>query len=150
MKRTLLLPLALLITLPLVALDAGTAEASIKRSVSYDFTRVWPAAVRFLRIDEGHKIIEKDASTGYVLFEVAQDNRLFRGALEIIRTTDDDGRKTVQLVLRISERPSYVVALKMDKLLAKLRSELGSPLPPPAKPVEPAPPSKTKGKQKAR
>jgi hypothetical protein len=122
---------------------AGAAWALSEKTVLYDFDRVWPAAVRFLRVDEGLAITEKDAEAGYVLFELREEGKKFPGALELIRTTAGD-REAIQLVLRIEDRPDYVEQGILGRLEAKLRKELGEPPPvvkkrPPAPPQEPAP-----------
>lgn len=109
------------------------AEASNQTSeeVSHPFERVWPAAVRFIRIDAGHPIDEKDAQNGYILFTYKHEGREFRGALEVIRIRDEQGRDAVRLVLRIDSRPSYLERAMLKRLVRKLREELGRPPPPP-------------------
>src|SRR5690606_21975579 len=61
------------------------AAAKSQKKLRYTYEQVWPAALRFLRVDEGFTIVEKDAEAGYVLFEVAEDGKRFRGSLEIVR-----------------------------------------------------------------
>ena len=97
---------------------------------------MWPAALRFLRIDEGHKLVEKDGEAGYVIFDLSDDGKSFRGSLELIRV-EDDGRPGVRIVVHIEDRPSYMESGLLRRLLAKLRTELGAPAPirPPAKPA---------------
>lgn len=119
---------------------AAPAAAKTSRRASYDYERVWPAAVRFLRIDEGLKLVEKDADAGYVLFELEEEGKTFRGALEIIRRKDSVGRDAVELVLHIEDRPSYMEYGILDRLMDKLRTELGQPKrPPPREPKKPEP-----------
>jgi len=119
----------LLLTLP--GLGGGDADAKSHKDATYAFEQVWPAAIRFLRIDEKLRIVEKDAESGYVLFEMRDDRKLFQGALEIVRTVDPKGRRSVRLVLRIEDRPSYMEAGILKRLAFKLRDELGAPAPPP-------------------
>ena len=121
----------------LTAVGAGGAEGKTEREASYSFEQVWPTAVRHLRIEEGFTIVEKDAEVGYVMFEVREDGKVFSGVLEVVRQKDSSGRPAVRLVLRIGERPSYMEAGVLDRMLAKLRQEHGDPPPP-----EPAPPTK--------
>jgi hypothetical protein len=99
---------------------------------------VWPTAVRFLRIDEGLKIVEKDADTGYVLFELAEEGKVFTGSVEVIRRQDDSERDAVELIVRIRDRPSYMEHAILNRMLLKIRDELGHPKAPPKK----APPKK--------
>jgi hypothetical protein len=112
------------------------AAARSEKTVAYPVARVFPAAVRFLRVDEGVTLTEKDADAGYVLFELAQDGKVFPGALEMI-AAESSGRPAVRLVLRVEDRPSYVEQAMLERLERKLRSELGSE-PPVVKPAPPA------------
>lgn len=131
------LPLALLLLLTASLLAPGTAESKTTRKVSHSYDRVWPTAVRFLRIDEGLKIIEKDPDTGYVLFELADEGKKFPGSVEVIRRQDSQERDAVELIVRIQKRPSYMEHAILDRLLLKIREELGSPKDPPKKPAPP-------------
>jgi hypothetical protein len=141
MKTVVAVALVLAIT---VTSLAGAAWALSEKTVLYGFDRVWPAAVRFLRVDEGLTVTEKDAETGYVLFELREEGKRFPGALELIRTTVGE-REAIQLVLRIEDRPDYVEQGILARLETKLRKELGEPppavkkRPPPAPAPEPAP-----------
>ena len=129
---------ALSIVVALVA-GAGSAAAKTERSASYSFEQVWPTAVRHLRVDEGFTIVEKDADVGYVVFEVKEEGKAFSGTLEVVRQKDQAGRAAVRLVLRIGDRPAYMEAGVLDRMLDKLRKEYGEPPDPPA---EPRPPRK--------
>ncbi len=125
-----------------IGLTAATASAKSERTATYSYERVWPAAVRFLRIDEGHSVTEKDLEAGYVIFDLSDDGKIFRGTLELIRV-EDDGRPGVRMVVHIEDRPSYMESGLLRRLLAKLRNELGAPdRSRPAPPPKPAPPAK--------
>ena len=128
----------LALVLALCAVAPGSAAARSEKTVVYAAAKVFPAAVRFLRVDEGVTITEKDADAGYVMFELAQDGKTFPGALELV-VTESSGRAAVRLVLRIEDRPSYVEVAMLERLERKLRAELGSEAPVPPKPA-PAPP----------
>ena len=114
-----------------VALAAGVAEAKTERTIMYSFEQVWPTAVRHLRVEEGFTILEKDVDVGYVMFEVKEEGKVFSGALEVVRQKDSTGRPSVRLVLRIGDRPAYMEAGVLDRMMAKLREEHGDPPPPP-------------------
>jgi hypothetical protein len=126
--------------LALLALVAAIAHADTARSVSYPYDRVWPAAIRFLRVDLKLKIIEKDADAGYVLFELVDDGKSFQGSLQLSRAKDPDRREATRLALKIAGRPSYVEDELLLKLERKLKEELGDPAPAPPAPT-PAPPA---------
>jgi hypothetical protein len=98
---------------------------------------VWPTALRFLVVDERVKVVEKDADAGYVLFELKDDGKIYRGSLEVL-TVVRDRRTSVRFVLQIEDRPDWLEVAMLTRLERKLRSELGSPAPPPTKdPKEP-------------
>jgi hypothetical protein len=138
------LPAAAAATLALFLL-LPVAQARSEREASYPFERAWPTAVRFLRIDEGFSIIERDPDSGYVLFELKDDGRTFTGSMEVVRTEDDAGRRAVRIVLRIADRPAYMERGILERLARKLRADLGDPAPPPEPPEEKEPPSKKDG-----
>lgn len=116
---------------------AGSAYARSEKTLAYQRDQAWPAAVRFLRIEAKLKIIEKDADAGFVIFEYREDNKTFRGSLEVIDIVKD-GRKLVRFVITIEDRPSWVEVEMLTRLERKLRAELGNPAPAPS-PKEPPP-----------
>jgi hypothetical protein len=131
---------ALAASLAMIAGAAAPAFARSEKTVAYRRDQVWPTAVRFLVVDEHVKVTEKDADAGYVMFELRDDGKTFRGALEVM-TVVRDGRTLVRFVLQIEDRPSWLELAMLARLEIKLRAELGSPSPPPS-PPEPAPPAK--------
>ena len=123
-----------------VAVIAGGAAPALARSektLAYLRDQVWPTAVRFLVVDEHAKVTEKDAEAGYVLFELRDDGKTFRGSLEVV-TVVRDGRTVVRFVLQIEDRPSWLELAMLARLETKLRVELGSPSPAPTRPDPPA------------
>src|SRR5690606_16391007 len=112
--------LALAAGLALVVLSSSPAVARSERTVSHPIARVWPTAVRFLAVDERLAIIDKDAEAGYVVFELSSKGKSFRGSLELVTITDDDGRDAVRLVIVIDGRPIYTESGLLDRLLDKL------------------------------
>lgn len=132
----------------LVSLGAAprAAEARTARIYSYPLEQVWPAALRFLRLDEGGTIVEKDAEAGYVVFELAPEGHdepksRIVGTLELARTQDDDGRQATKALLHLRNRPSYREQAMLERLARKLLDELGDPADPPS------PPAHTPGKK---
>jgi hypothetical protein len=119
----------------------STATARSEKTLAYLREQVWPTAVRFLVVDEHLKVTEKDAEAGFVTFELRDDGKTFRGALEVM-TIVRDGRTLVRFVLQIEDRPSWIELGMLKRLEAKLRAELGSPAPEPSPPAAPEPPKK--------
>lgn len=134
--RSLVVAAVLLLTVP--------AHAKTSRDLSYAYDRVWPALVRFLRVDERLKVTEKDADAGYVLFDLVDGKKTFPGAAELSKTTDELGRPSVRLSIKITDRPAYIEAGIADRFAEKIHEELGEPAPPPAAAAPPpdAPPEK--------
>jgi hypothetical protein len=111
-------------------LASSTAYARSEKTLAYPRDPAWAAAVRFVRVDAGLKVIEKDNDAGYVIFEYSEDKKTFRGSLEVIEVVKD-GRKLVRFVMTIEDRPSWVEIELLTKLERKLRAELGTPAPAP-------------------
>ena len=115
-----------------VALTAVAPAAAVARSekqVGYSAEKVWPAAVRFLRVDAGLTVTEKDQAAGYVLFELREEGKVFPGSLELVVVDE-----AVRVVITIADRPAYIETAMLAKLERKLRAELGGPAPSTPKP----------------
>jgi hypothetical protein len=126
----------LLASVLVAALSTGAAARSDK-TLAYPRDAVWPAAVRFIVVDERLKVTDKDGEAGYVLFELREEGKTFRGSLEVT-TVVIDGRTLVRFIVQIEDRPTWIEIAMLARLERKLRAELGSPSPPPSKPREPA------------
>ena len=124
----------------LLVLAIRKADARSEKTLAYSRDQAWPAAVRFLVVDERVKVTDKDENAGYVLFELRDDGKTFRGSLELI-VVDIDDRRLVRFVAQIQDRPSYLEVKMLERLEHKLRVELGSPSPEPT-PHKPADPPK--------
>jgi hypothetical protein len=111
-------------------LATSSAYARSEKTLAYPRDPAWSAAVRFIRVNAGLKVIEKDAEAGYVIFEFKEDKKTFRGSLELIEVVKD-GRKLVRFVITIEDRPQWVEVELLTKLERKLRAELGAPAPTP-------------------
>ena len=93
-------------------------------------SNVWAAAVRFLRVDRGCPIREKDEAAGYVLFDYAEGGKSYHGALELVPLTDDDGRVSTQVSLSLTGLPKRFEGALLDGLATKVRDERGpAPMP---------------------
>jgi hypothetical protein len=124
-----------------LALAAGQVPMAFARSektLAYPREQVWPTAVRFLVVDEHVKVTEKDPDAGFVTFELRDEGKTYRGALEVV-SVQRDGRAEVRFVLQIEDRPSWLEIAMLRRLEAKLHVELGSPIPPPSPPEREAP-----------
>src|SRR5258706_9806630 len=107
--------------LVLIALLATPAFGKTHRDFQRGSDQVWPALLRFLRVDEKLKITEKDAAAGYILFEVVDGKRTFVGSAELAKLADDETR----VVILIRDRPAYMESGLLDRFEQKLHDELG-------------------------
>ncbi len=104
---------------------------------------IFTVAVRFVRVDRGCKLVEKDESAGYLLFECEGDpgKPPKRGSIELFATKGPSGADVVRAQCTLSDEPHYMEAHLLDRLERKLRDERGQPPPPKAPPPPPAAPS---------
>jgi hypothetical protein len=127
-----------------LVLLTSLAHARSEKTLAYTRDQAWPAAVRFLRVDAHVKIIEKDADAGYVLFELVDAKKTYRGSLELV-TIEKDGQPVIRFVVSVEDRPTWMEVELLNRLEQKLHAELGPPTsPPPKKP----PPAKDPAKDK--
>jgi hypothetical protein len=125
----------------------GVAQARSEKTLAYPRDSAWAAAVRFIRVDAKLKITEKDADAGYVIFELHEEKKTFRGSLECIDTVKD-GRHVVRFVMTLEDRPEWQEIELLDKLEQKLRTELGAPAPAPTPKKDDPPPAPKKEEPK--
>jgi hypothetical protein len=105
----------------------------------YTVAEAFGAAVRFVRVDRGCKILDKDADAAYITFECKDDEHVRRGSLEIFRA-QVDGRDGVRAQVTLGDDPHYVELRFLELLGRKLRDELGTPPPLTKKPPPAATP----------
>ena len=113
------------------------ADAKASYESAYGFDRTWNASMRLLRVDLGFKVVEKDETTGYMLFEYRSSesgNKVTSGSIELVGGREPD--QLVHVVVQLPEMPRYHEQNLADQLARKLRSEYGEP-PKRARPVSP-------------
>lgn len=118
---------AQVVALMALALVPATASARSTSSLPYPSSGVWTAAVRYLRVDRGLPIREKDESAGYVLFDYADGGKTYHGALELVGLTDEDGRASTQISVSLAGLPRRFEGAILDGLAVKVREERGPP-----------------------
>lgn len=127
----------------LSVLAAGsTAWARTLAIAPYPIADVWPSAVRFLRVDRGFPVREKDDEAGYILFDYADGPKPCKASIEFIRAVDPEGRDATRVAISIPDLPRRYEQMLMDRLIAKVRDDRGPPAPPPRKAEPPVAPSK--------
>jgi hypothetical protein len=133
----------LLVALPALALAAatGSAQARVDGSSGYSKAQTYSGALRYVRVDLGYEVVEKDSDAAYLIFKYtapgqAKTNAV-TGTLEVIEANGG-----VRVFVSLPRMPEYHERIFRDGLLKKLREEYGPPPVAPKKPSEKAPTDK--------
>ena len=125
-----------------LVLTAGGVGARVEGDSEYTKAQTYSGALRYLRVDLGFEVVEKDAEAAYLVFRYeppGQQKNESLGTVEIV-----DSGEHVRVFVRIPRMPEYHERVLRDGLLRKLKDEYGPPLPhkpePPPKPPEDAGP----------
>lgn len=116
---------------------APRATARVGGESEYSKAQTYSGALRYLRVDLGCEVLERDPDAAYLIFKYqppGQNKSNATGTVEIIET---DGH--VKLFVQIPSMPEYHERVLRDGLIRKLHDEYGAP---PRKPAPPAPPPK--------
>ncbi len=107
------------------------ADADAEARCTYSKGQTYSAALRYLRVDLGYEVVEKDPDAAYLLFRYTPMGRRepTNGSIEIVENRDD-----VRVVVQLPQMPHYHETVLRDGLMAKLQKEYGDPPPPPKKP----------------
>lgn len=117
----------------------GSTDARAKSSYesSYGYDRTWNAGMRLVRVDLGMKLVEKDESAGYLLFDYVSPEsgkKPVPGSMEFVRSKETGA---VRVIVQIPQMPGYHEQVLIDSLQKKMRAEYGDP---PKKAPPPSPP----------
>ena len=134
---------AALVTAALLG-GSHTAHAKEKTDLGWSFAEVIGTSLRFVRVDRGCKIVDKDEVAAFMIFECPGDpgKDPKRGALEFYRTEKSDG---VRVQVSLADEPGYVEKRFLVLLERKLRDERGNPVMPTKNPPPPQPPAPDAG-----
>jgi hypothetical protein len=135
--------------------EPRTGELGQSRVLPYPMEHVWPTAVRYLRVDRGYTIVDRDPDAGFILFDfpIGPDDRTGRGSVELFATKDASGRASANVSVSTDGGPLHLPHAIIEGLGEKLRRERGQPSAPPrpqpdTPPGDEAPKDKGKGKTK--
>lgn len=108
-----------------IALSATGADAKSTYESRYGYERTWNAALRFVRVDNGWKVLEKDEASGYLLFDYRspESRKGTPGSFELVRGKDAD--EPVSVLAQLPQMPRYHEQVLLDALAAKMRREYG-------------------------
>lgn len=117
-------PLTALLVGVSMLLGASAATGRVEASSSYTKAQTFSGALRFLRVDRGYEVVEKDPEAAYLLFSypLPGQTKKASGSLEVVETSAG-----VRIYLQLPRLPEYHEALLRDGLLKKLREEYGEP-----------------------
>src|ERR1700744_2949569 len=77
--------LALLVSFTIILANAP-AHARAQTELQYPLGDAFSTALRFVRVDRGCKVVDKDADAAFVSFECSDDGgKVKRGSLELIK-----------------------------------------------------------------
>jgi hypothetical protein len=131
-------------------LGSAPCVARVEHTLSYTKTQSFNTALRFLRVDSGYTITEKDSESGYLMFEYPSEgsSKTTSGSVEII-----ERESSVALIVQLPQMPHHHERMLAAGLMKKLQDDYGAPPRAKAKPdsQDPppdndAPPSKEKEK----
>ncbi|HEX6275415.1 MAG TPA: hypothetical protein VFZ53_20385 [Polyangiaceae bacterium] len=121
-------PAAVLAALGLAALlVVGSARARVEADSGYTKTQTYSGALRYLRVDLGYEVVERDPDAAYLIFRYAPNGPakdMPTGTVEVVET-----ESRVKVFVQIPRMPEYHERVLRDGLLRKLREEYGVPPP---------------------
>lgn len=141
MARSSLRFLVSLLAALAVGLPAAVAAARVDGGSSYSKAQTYSGALRYVRVDLGYEVVEKDPEAAYLIFKYAAPGgakgSFVTGTLEVIESNGG-----VRLFVSLPRMPEYYERMFRDGLLKKLRDEYGAAPPVAKKPIEKAPADK--------
>lgn len=122
----------------MTAVTAMVSPTKHERTISYPLAQVWPATLRYLRVDQGYALVDRDAEAGFILFDIpvarrGGEDRTVRGSIEMFATEDMSGRPSVHVSISTEGGPTHLPHTLAEGLASKLKRERGAPAPPPPK-----------------
>ena len=119
-------------------LVSHSATARVSGESEYSKAQTYSGALRYLRVDMGYEIVERDPDAAYLIFryQLPGQSKTAAPATGTVEIVDADGH--VKLFVQIPAMPEYHERVLRDGLVRKLHDEYGIP---PRKPA-PAPPEK--------
>ena len=124
--------LALTCIAVVLVLTVQHAFARAQLDLPYGVAESFSTAVRFVRVERGCKVTDKDPDAAFVAFECNDDGKTKRGTLELFRV--DNGGVRAQITLGDDTHGMELRWLELFE--RKLRDERGTPTPPAPQPLK--------------
>jgi hypothetical protein len=125
---------ALVVLLDLALTWNVPAHARAQADLPYAVGEAFSTALRFVRVDRGCKIVDKDPDAAFVAFECDDDGKVKRGSLELFKVAAG-----VRTQVTLGDDTHGMELRWLELFERKLRDERGTPTPPP--PPAPSTPS---------
>jgi hypothetical protein len=120
----------------LLLLVPAAAQARAQSDLPYAVAEAYSTAVRFVRVDRGCKVVDKDADAAFVAFECSDDGKVRRGSLELFRIAGQGpSREMVRAQVTLGDDTHGMELRWLELFERKLREERGTPLPPSTSPT---------------
>jgi hypothetical protein len=127
-------PLIFAGTLLGAVLLCASATARVGGESEYSKAQTYSGALRYLRLDMGYEVVEKDPEAAYLIFRYELPGQKKATATGTVEVVEADGH--VKLFVQIPTMPEYHERVLRDGLVRKLHDEYGTP------PHKPPPPEK--------
>jgi len=117
---------------------ARGATARVGGESEYTKAQTYSGALRYLRLDCGYEVIERDPDAAYLIFRYELPGQKKATATGTVEVVESDGH--VRVFVQIPTMPEYHERVLRDGLVKKLHDEYGEPpRKPPASPPEKKP-----------
>jgi hypothetical protein len=103
----------------------ASATARVGGELEYSKAQTYSGALRYLRVDMGYEVVEKDPDAAYLIFRYelpGQKKATATGTVEVVEVDDH-----VKLFVQIPTMPEYHERVLRDGLVRKLHDEYGTP-----------------------
>ena len=114
-----------------LVLTMQRAFARAQVDLPYGVPESFSTAVRFVRVERGCKVTDKDPDAAFVAFECSDDGKTKRGTLEIFRAGAG-----VRAQITLGDDTHGMELRWLELFERKLRDERGTPTPPPPPPKD--------------
>ena len=122
-------------------LCAKAATARVGGETEYTKAQTYSGALRYLRVDCGYEVVERDPDAAYLIFKYELPGQKKATATGTVEVVEAEGH--VRLFVQIPTMPEYHERVLRDGLVKKLHDEYGEPphkpAPPPREPPEKKP-----------
>jgi hypothetical protein len=102
------------------------ADARAQSDLPYALGETFSTALRFVAVDRGCKVVDKDADAAFISFECSDDGKVKRGSLELFKVATG-----VRTQVTLGDETHGMEMRWLELFERKLREERGTPAPPP-------------------